>query len=109
MEWWMASLDPESCKKYNFAARWALRQTGVVRAPCEEFDPSDLAGTAKGNDVERTAAQMQDAKPDCQVELKSHALGKKAVDEELDLTVQHLEQWVRDEAIHQGPSQGRWR
>ena len=36
----------ESCKKY-VAARWAIRQTGVVRARCEEFDPSDLAGTAE--------------------------------------------------------------
>ena len=47
MEWWIASLGPESCKKYNVAARWALRQTGVVRARCEEFDPSDLVGTAE--------------------------------------------------------------
>ena len=47
MEWWIASLDPESCNKYNVAARWALRQTGVDRARCEEFDPSDLAGTAE--------------------------------------------------------------
>ena len=47
MEWWLASLDPESCKKYNVAARWALRQSGVVRARCEEFDPADLKGTTE--------------------------------------------------------------
>ena len=45
MSWWIASLDAESCKKYNVAARWALRQSGVVRARCEEFDPSELEGS----------------------------------------------------------------
>ena len=45
MNWWMASLDIESTKKYNVAARWALRQYGVVRARCEEFDPEDLKGS----------------------------------------------------------------
>ena len=40
----MASLDADSCKKYNVAARWALRQHGVVRARCEEFDPDELQG-----------------------------------------------------------------
>lgn len=44
MSWWMASLDADSCKKYNVAARWALRQHGVVRARCEEFDPDELQG-----------------------------------------------------------------
>ncbi|CAK8990756.1 unnamed protein product [Durusdinium trenchii] len=44
MNWWIASLDSESCKKFNVAARWALRQHGVVRARCEEFDPSELVG-----------------------------------------------------------------
>lgn len=47
MEWWIASLDLESCKKYNVAARWALRQSGVVRARCEEFDPAELKGTTE--------------------------------------------------------------
>ena len=42
MAWWMASLDKDSCKKFNVAARWTLRQTGVVRARCEEFLPEDL-------------------------------------------------------------------
>ena len=45
MKWWMASLDPEACKKFNVAARWALRQSGMVRARCEEFDPDELKGT----------------------------------------------------------------
>ena len=35
MEWWIASLDPVSCGKFNVAARWTLRQTGIVRARCE--------------------------------------------------------------------------
>ena len=47
MNWWIASLDAESCKKYNVAARWALRRTGVTRARCEEFDPDELKGTEK--------------------------------------------------------------
>ena len=42
MAWWMASLDKDSCKKVNVAARWTLRQTGVVRARCEEFLPEEL-------------------------------------------------------------------
>ena len=42
MGWWMASLDSESCRKFNVAARWTLRQTGVVRARCEEFEPHEL-------------------------------------------------------------------
>ena len=41
----MVSPDPVSSGKFNVAARWALRQSGVVRARCEEFDPADLAGT----------------------------------------------------------------
>jgi len=44
MNWWIASLDVEACRKYNVAARWALRQYGVVRARCEEFEPDDLLG-----------------------------------------------------------------
>ena len=47
MEWWMASMDASSCTKYNVAARWTLRQTGVVRARCEEFSPSELEGAAE--------------------------------------------------------------
>ena len=42
MQWWVSSLDLESTKKYNLAARWLLRQTGVVRQRGEEFSPSDL-------------------------------------------------------------------
>ena len=38
-------MDPSTCLKYNVAARWTLRQTGVVRARCEEFTPAELAGT----------------------------------------------------------------
>ena len=45
MEWWIASLDPVSCGKFNVAARWTLRQSGIVRARCEEFLPSELEGT----------------------------------------------------------------
>ena len=41
----MASLDPVSCGKCSIAARWAPRQSGVVKARCEEFDPAALVGT----------------------------------------------------------------
>ena len=40
-------MDASSCTKYNVAARWTLRQTGVVRARCEEFSPSELEGAAE--------------------------------------------------------------
>ena len=43
MSWWLCSLDLESTRKYNLAARWLLRQTGVVRQRGEEFNPEDLA------------------------------------------------------------------
>ena len=43
MAWWTQSLDLQSTKKFNLAARWLLRQTGIVRQRGEEFDPQDLA------------------------------------------------------------------
>ena len=42
MKWWLASLDLPSTARYNLAARWLLRQTGIVRQGGEEFDPKDL-------------------------------------------------------------------
>ena len=42
MKWWLASLDLPSTARYNLAARWLLRQTGIVRQRGEEFDPKDL-------------------------------------------------------------------
>ena len=42
MKWWVSSLDLQSTKKYNLAARWLLRQSGIVRQRGEEFDPDDL-------------------------------------------------------------------
>jgi hypothetical protein len=39
MNWWIAA----RCRKYNVAARWTLRQYGVVRARCEEYEPDDVA------------------------------------------------------------------
>ena len=43
MKWWVSSLDLQSTKKYNLAARWLLRQSGIVRQCGEEYDPDDLA------------------------------------------------------------------
>ncbi|CAK9100240.1 unnamed protein product [Durusdinium trenchii] len=42
MQWWMSALDLEGTKKYNLAARWLLRQSGIVRQRGEEFSPADL-------------------------------------------------------------------
>lgn len=43
MSWWVSSLDLESTRKYNLAARWLLRQSGVVRQRGEEFLPEELS------------------------------------------------------------------
>ena len=45
MQWWLCSLDVESTKKFNLAARWLLRQSGVVRQRGEEFSPKELEYT----------------------------------------------------------------
>ncbi|CAK9043510.1 unnamed protein product [Durusdinium trenchii] len=42
MNWWVSSLDLQATSKYNLAARWLLRQTGIVRQRGEEFNPDDL-------------------------------------------------------------------
>ena len=43
MRWWVSSLDLRSTSKYNLAARWLLKQSGIVRQRGEEFSPEDLA------------------------------------------------------------------
>ena len=42
MQWWTSALDLQSTLKYNLAARWLLRQSGIVRQRGEEFLPEDL-------------------------------------------------------------------
>ena len=42
MRWWTQSLDLSATTKYNLAARWLLRRSGIVRQRGEEFDPDDL-------------------------------------------------------------------
>ena len=42
MRWWLSALDLEGTKKYNLAARWLLRQSGVVRQRGEEFLPEEV-------------------------------------------------------------------
>ena len=42
MDWWCSALDLASTTKYNLAARWLLRQSGVVRQRGEEFTPQQL-------------------------------------------------------------------
>ena len=63
MSWWMASLDIEQCKKYNVAARWALRQYGVVCARCEEFEPADLLGTPAVMEPDPNTGDEREAQP----------------------------------------------
>ncbi len=43
MSWWTQALDLQSTRKYNLAARWLLRQSGIVLQRGQEFDPQDLA------------------------------------------------------------------
>ena len=54
MDWWCSALDLASTTKYNLAARWLLRQSGVVRQRGEEFSPQELAHQpeVKGEDPE---------------------------------------------------------
>ena len=42
MDWWVSSLDLESTRKFNLAARWLLRQSGPARQRGEEFTPKEL-------------------------------------------------------------------
>ena len=42
MSWWISSSDLEATRKYNLAARWLLRQSGIMRQHGEEFDPDEL-------------------------------------------------------------------
>ena len=43
MRWWVSSLDLQATSKYNLAARWLLKQSGIVRQRGEEFSPEELA------------------------------------------------------------------
>ena len=55
MDWWVSSsLDLEGARKYNRAARWLLRQSGVVRQRGEEYTPKELEyqKEMKGKDEE---------------------------------------------------------
>ena len=95
MSWWIASLDPISSGKYNVAARWALRQSGVVRARCEEYDPADLAGTpaVEGTDPEsgdKVVLQAADPFSGLQKLLRSleDSMGKTALDRKGELRKQ---------------------
>ena len=42
MKWWVSSLDLASTARYNLAARWLMKQSGIVRQRGEEFDPDEL-------------------------------------------------------------------
>ena len=65
MSWWLSSLDLESTKRYNLAARWLLRQTGIVRQRGEEFSPEELAyKPAETLDDPDTGETYQISEPD---------------------------------------------
>ncbi|CAE7234040.1 pol [Symbiodinium sp. CCMP2456] len=42
MSWWISSLDLESTRKFNLAARFLMRQSGTVKQRGEEFSPEEL-------------------------------------------------------------------
>jgi hypothetical protein len=56
------SLEKESCKKFKVAARWMLRQTGVVRARYEEFFPEELEANV-GIYPPTEGAEVEEADP----------------------------------------------
>ena len=103
MIWWLASLDPEQCKKFNIAAKWALRQHGVVRARCEEFDPSDLEGTKEESMEDPESGEKiirVEANPFAGIEKLMNALestvGKSALDRKGELRAQFYQEIKRN-------------
>ncbi len=98
----MASLDSEGCRKFNVAARWTLRQTGVVRARCEEFGPSELEAKAAVTAVDPDSGEtvvLEEGDPffglkkllKCLAELN----GKTALDRKGDLRAQFYQEMKR--------------
>lgn len=66
MSWWVESLDLEQSMKYNLAARWLLRQSGVARQRGEEFTSKELEAkrAVKGVDPDtNTEVVLQEADP----------------------------------------------
>ena len=47
MKWWTSCLDLDATEKFNLAARWLLRQSGVVRRRGEERVQPRRAGISK--------------------------------------------------------------
>ena len=99
----MASLDPEQCKKFNIAAKWALRQHGVVRARCEEFDPSDLEGVKEESMEDPDTGEKivrVEANPFAGLEKLMGALeatvGKSALDRKGELRAQYYQEIKRN-------------
>jgi hypothetical protein len=91
MEWWKASLESE----FNVAARWTLRQTGMVRARAEEFSPSELEGKKQVETDDPTTGDMvvieegdHFAGLDKPMKAFEDSLGKTALDKKGDLRKQ---------------------
>ena len=103
MEWWKASLDPTSCAKFNVAARWTLRQTGMVRARAEEFSPSELEGKKQVEVEDPTTGDMvviEEGDPfaglDKLMRALEDSLGKTALDKKGDLRKQFYQDLRRN-------------
>ena len=66
MKWWVSSLDLQATAKYNLAARWLLRQTGIVRQRGEEFDPDDLRHVPAQMAIDPAdGSEVEISPPDC--------------------------------------------
>ena len=63
MTWWVGSLDLESTTKYNLAARWLLRQSGIVRQRGEEFDPAELQHRPRQTAVDPQTGETHEIAP----------------------------------------------
>ena len=101
MDWWMASLDKEACLKFNVAARWMLRQTGVVRARCEEFAPDELKATPEKKGTDESGASIVVEEADAFAGLKKlmksleSLNGKTELDRKGDLRAQFYQEMKR--------------
>ena len=92
----------DACMKFNVAARWMLRQTGVVRARCEEYDPADLKATPEktGTDPEsgeKVVLEEADAFAGLKILMKSleSLNGKTELDRKGDLRAQFYQEMKR--------------
>ena len=63
MKWWVSSLDLASTARYNLAARWLLKQGGIVRQRGEEFSPEELSYKPSETAVDPQTGQTVEIAP----------------------------------------------